>query len=375
MKWGLGGLRRRRPAAVVAVVVVVVLTVAGVAALVRGEGRSTPTATGPPRRTTTPTATPTATPPARQILYSDRRRLRTPPYNVDDAFHFGDRVIETDTWNVHLDVTDDGFVHTTDDARLWFSDGGRSTQLASGVCGRNWGDESTWIGAYEQDSVMTGNAGSLVAWFDCTSVRRGILVVFDTSVRREVVHQPMSACVRDLGTTPSCRMTAVVGDHVYVTQSTSRAGAPGAMAMLDVTSRRESPVTAQAYSDDLRSQPRALIVGDSPRTGTLSDGVGQTFGVTRSRLVPMSPSTASADRAPVTTSAFQPATGQPVGFHLPPGYHRDDRFTLFEWLDDDTVALAGRDILTCRLSDGRCDLTVRSAHGRERLLPQSILVG
>jgi hypothetical protein len=123
------------------------------------------------------------------------------------------------------------------------------------------------------------------------------------------------------------------------------------MAMPEVTSRRESPVAAQAYADDLRSQPRALIVGDHPQTGTLSDGVGQTFGVQRSRLVPMSRSTV--DQAPVTTSAFHPATGHPLALHLPPGYHRDDRFTLFEWLDDDTVALAGR----------------------ERLLPQSILVG
>ena len=61
---------------------------------------------------------------------------------------------------------------------------------------------------------MSGNAGSLVAWFDCRPGTPGTLVVFDTSLGRGVFHQRMSACAQEVGNTPSCRLTAVVGEHV-----------------------------------------------------------------------------------------------------------------------------------------------------------------
>jgi hypothetical protein len=324
---------------------------------------------------------------ARHILYSETHRLKAPPYFADDAFRFGGHVIETDSFNVHMDVTDDGFVYTTDDARLYFTDGATLEQIGSNVCGRNWSSDPMWIGAYEQDSVMTGNAGSLVAWFDCTKPTRGTLVVVDTSTGREVVRQPMSACVRkDLirkGLGAPCGLTAVVGDHVYVTKTQySRAGV--GLVMFDVTNRHESPVTEQAYTDDITSQPRQLVVGDSPQTGSLTDGIGQIFNVTGARLVPVRNDADPSDPANpelVTTSAFETDSDQALALRLPTGYQSDGQFTLFEWLDDDTVALSGGnqssegDILTCRLSGGRCDIAIKGKPGWERLLPQTVLIG
>ena len=76
--------------------------------------------------------------------------------------------------------------------------------------------------------------------------------------------------------------------------------------------------------------------------------------------------------------------------HLPRGYpaHHDalgrGDFSLFEWIDDNTVALVGPsgwddtpgygDILTCRLSDGNCELAV-PGDGPVRVVPEIGLPG
>ena len=68
---------------------------------------------------------------------------------------------------------------------------------------------------------------------------------------------------------------------------------------------------------------------------------------------------------------------------LPPGYNPNGaRYAIFEWLDDDTVALTpehnleSADILTCRLSEGRCRLTVKAGpDGMVRIQPGQGLPG
>jgi len=80
---------------------------------------------------------------------------------------------------------------------------------------------------------------------------------------------------------------------------------------------------------------------------------------------------------------------------MPEGYDRASEFTAFEWLDDDRLALMayvgqvgfdagssdiGRsragygDILVCRVSTGRCDLTVEWT-GTVRIAPYIGLPG
>lgn len=306
----------------------------------------------------------------RQLVYEDIQHVETGNGLGGSTIHFGDHVIENDVGMVHLDVTDDGFVYTSEDGPVWFSDGGQPEQIGTHACGRGGSGDPGMLGAYETNSVMTGNAGSLVVWFDCTPGTQGTLVVFDTDSGHEVIRQQIAACHRrELNW---CSLTAVVGDHVYFLGPAKhgRGRVVGPLVRFDVTTGRESVVTAQAYADDLRSQPRGLVVGDSWQAGTPTSGIGESFNVVGSRLVP-------------GKSIFDTATGHAVRLHLPNGYDTDaDAFTLHEWLDDDTVALAGGggwtsfDLITCRLSDGRCTLAAKGHEGSwVRIVPQVVLPG
>jgi hypothetical protein len=111
--------------------------------------------------------------------------------------------------------------------------------------------------------------------------------------------------------------------------------------MFDVTTGHRNTATARSYASDLLNHPRGLIVGDSRRTGTVTDGIGQAFTGVGSHLAPQV-RLSSGRQTP--TSAFDTATRQAVELRLPEryGYRGADSFTLFEWLDDDTVALIAR---------------------------------
>jgi hypothetical protein len=88
------------------------------------------------------------------------------------------------------------------------------------------------------------------------------------------------------------------------------------------------------------------------------------------------------------TSAFDTATRRALRLRLPAGYHVETTatFRLFNWLDDDTIALVGgpdgqavegsADILTCQLSTGRCVVAVRSPEADKwRIVPEFPLPG
>jgi hypothetical protein len=123
---------------------------------------------------------------------------------------------------VHTDVTDDGFVYTTKD-EAWFSDGGSPEQIGSRLCGlralRNGGIAHT-----ASDTVMTGAAGSLAAWFECADPEVPTLVVYDTSSGREVPLQPMPMCDPVAGC--DLNLDAVVGEHIYLTRPQNGPGTP-----------------------------------------------------------------------------------------------------------------------------------------------------
>ena len=345
-------LRRRRLSAVLgsaaAVVVVLALALGGAAAW---HGRAD--------RNPTPVNRPTPSPderlgqPVRKIVYSDvRSGISLPRPGGGQAISLGDSEVETGTGFTDMDVTDDGFVYTTSDGRVWFSDGGQPQPIGGHVCSNYANGE---LGLRSQDAVMTANAGSLVAWFDCSDPALAALVMVDTRSVQEVLRQPISRC--RAGGNGHCELEAVIDDHIYFTEHFVHNG--GALLsrglMFDVRTSELSTVTAAyqlrgdrresgAYLEDVKSHPRGLVIGDTWQTGAPTDGIGQAFSVVGAGLVPRLrlPDGGWAFR----DSVFDTATGRPVRLHRPAGYpvrtDPDDvteDLILFEWLDDDTVAL------------------------------------
>ncbi|MBA2560507.1 MAG: hypothetical protein H0V07_11605 [Propionibacteriales bacterium] len=346
---GLGEqrLRRRRRltaalGSATAVVLVIALAIGGAALNRSADPGPTDTPNTDHKKTDDDIAPPNVAQ-ARKIVYSEGFGTHT--------VHFGDRVVETGDGHVHLDVTDDGFIYTKD-GRAWFSDGGPPEQIGSHLCGASPSGE---FSHYANRAVMTANTGSLAAWFDCTQATRPTLVLYDTASRREVAHRQLAPCGAGYD---SCELYDLTSGQVYLNQGVY-AGYPRPEYRFDVTTGHLSATNSQSYAEDVRSHPRGLVVGDRWQTGTAAAGTYNGFRVVGSRLV---------------TNAFDTATGHAVRLRLPPGYHAEPgEFTLFEWLDDDTVALVGLyegnreankfDILTCQLSDGRCDLTVQGPEG------------
>jgi hypothetical protein len=369
MRQGEARLRRRRATAVAAATMAVVLTVVGAATLTRGDNRSVP----PPidRPTQTDVNPPTA-PTARQIVYSDV--LVPTGSGLNRTVHLGDQVVETGSGFVHMDVTDDGVVYTND-GRAWFSDGGTPEQIGSHLCSALPNGEFVH---FANRGVMSANTGSLAAWFECTQAARATLVVYDTASRRTLARRQMAVCGhgRGLSLTDSCTLFGLTQGQVYFNAGVY-AGYPRPEYRFDVTTGHLSATTRKAYAADIRSHPRGLVVGDTWPTGTATDGIGQEFHAFGSRLVPW---WRLPNSEQVFKKAFDTATGQAVRLRLPAGYRAHGAgFSLFEWLDADTVALFGGshdDILTCRLSSGRCDLRVRGRNddGR-RIVPNFPLPG
>jgi hypothetical protein len=341
---GLGEqrLRRRRLTTVLGAAAAVILAIAIGVTATNGTGTLRPEPVHrPPQREETPSTRP--------LVYSDVRFTPGRPDSLSgEPIHVGDRVVETGSGWIHMDVTDDGVVYSTggylDDGRVWFTDGGTPKQIGSHACPAPHGFP---------DTVVSGNSGSLAAWLDCTHEQRPELVVFDTGSGREVVRRQVPGYPE-----------AIIGDRVYINGIDDRH---------DVLISSGGEVAAGSLARDVRNNPRGLVVGESWATGTPT--LGGDFAIVGTELVP------SGDGR--LTSAFDTATRRPVHLHLPAGYEADPDepgnvdFGLFEWLDDDTVALesyrSGRhdqDILTCRLSTGRCELAVpgRGRNGHYRVV-------
>jgi hypothetical protein len=381
--------RRRALGAVAGTSAAVVAVVVGIAILT-GPGPTNRNAPPPP-----PAKSDTPAPSTnRKLVYSDDLRSRADRTSAGDlvahilvgTLQVGDRAVEIDQkvqmshggWTIV--VTDAGAVYTKVDHTVWVTDGGRPQQIAQQACADTSGD---WRG------LATGSAGALVAWFDCSPASRGDLVVYDTGLRQEVARQNVPSCRTPGSGSYECVSDGVIGEHVYFGHI-NRSGLIDHQFRLDLTSRQVTPAGPAVYADDLRTHPRALVIGDSWSAGAPTDDIGAVvFHVVGSRLIPVIFD--SATDKDVRTRAFDTATRQPVLLRLPAGYHPDpaagfhqpgelledtNTFTPFEWLDDDTVALAQGsinwvgDILTCHLSDGRCELAVKEPpHDRNRIAP------
>jgi hypothetical protein len=393
---GLGEqrLRRRRVVAVlgsaVAVVLVIALTFGGAALSGSSDNGQGPATNR--HKAYDHNAPQVSHPQARSIVYNDDMTFLPGSEALIHVgtLNVGGREVQIDQ-TLHtvqgwaMVVTDAGAVYAQDDHSVWFTDGGPPRQIAGEACAGTY--------PWEFEGIMAGNAGPLVAWFDCAPASRGDLVVYDTSLGHEVVRHSIPSCsaTKPAHSEYECMPDAVVGEHVYFAHFNSAGRLIDHQFRLDVSSDQVIPAGPETYAEDLRTHPRALVTGDSWQTGTPTEGAD--FRAIGSRLVPGSFDGAVDEF--VLARAFDTATGQPVRFRLPPGYHPDpaagfsvpgdtdaslltDEFTLFEWLDDDTVALAQHgnnsvgDIITCHLSDGGCDLAVKGPpHDRHRIVPNA----
>ncbi len=338
-------LRRRRMTAVLGSAAVVLLVVALTLGFLNHDpvGRGNAPVDRPDR------PTPTGAQPVREIVWSQGY--------TGTRIHLGARVVRAPSSHVHLDVTDDGFVFSEDGGALWFSGGGRPRRVTTTACGRP--------SNFATDLVVTPNAGSLAVWFDCAHPRRPDLVVLDTASLGVVARRTVPGCadVQDTFVLQRCGLVAVVGNHVYLTRDRTcdadHCRAIHRFLAYDVTTGELDPSSPRAYADDLRSRPRALVVGEDRQSGEVN-GVRQSFRVAGRRLVPVLAHANHGEDIP--SKAFDTATGRAVHLRLPTRYDPgpEPDLTLVEWLDDDTVALAGHDILRCRLSSGQCTVAVES---------------
>ena len=353
--------RRRRTASAVVGAATVVATVAVGFTFLTGSPSPAPSPAPRPDG-----VTPTTAESVRALTWTDE-------FWPSRRINYGDQVIDTrldltEYDFTQMDVTDDGVVVTTTDGRIWLADTESVDHIATS------GPRHEFL-AYPV--VSTGNAGSLAAWTDPRGTGRPTRVVYDTGQRTVVASNPCP--MARLGNT-SCDPLWVGTDHIYYPASPFGRR----VERLDVASGQLTVVSAAEYAADLRSQPRNLVLGESYEAGAVSDGIDVLFVNQGSRLVAvgvpdeLGGSLASCGTDRCETSAFD-TSGSPVSLRVPEGYDGARSFTVFQWLDDDRLALmAGAggtfvfgldndlpgdnkgygDIMVCRISTGACRLAV-----------------
>jgi hypothetical protein len=341
--------RRRRAAAVAAGASAAVVAAAiGIAVLTGPTGSNSDNGPIPPADPPSKTDAPKAAT-VRQIAYGDGWPIR--------AIHMGDRTVDisdlvprgSDT-PVYINTTDTGVVFTVDDheSRIRFTDG--TDVVPIGQVG-----SYTHIGS---SGIVTGTSGSLAAWPDWSGGSTQ-LVVYDTARRVELTRIDC----------PMCGSPEIVGSHVYWARNESVSEEP--TTMFDAGSNAVRPASEQSYLDDLANQPRGLLVGDTRTTATPTSGIGLSLSPVDGRLVPLQDH--GEDPAnEVATKAFDTGSGEELDLRLPDDYHSPQLLNLFEWLDDDRLALVadgdqGTDqgqILVCQISAQQCRLIVPSSPER-----------
>jgi hypothetical protein len=305
------------------------------------------------------------------------RAARLLTYAQGRTIHWGERSIDAGRDILSLHVTDDGVAFTGTDGSIWFTDGSGVDQIGT------LGDGSLSDAPYGFDkraTISSGNTGSLVAWVSATNGRQG-LVVYDTAARKEVLR------------TPATEPTAAVGGHhqqwpeqiLAVLDDTVYAACAGRgdlcfvseaeprLARYDLATGERTLVKEADYQADLRSSARQLVVGGSYASGLVLEGPGVDFRRLGSGLVALKDRTFTPGRPaspfnPVLrgrpTSSFVTGRANRLQLHLPSGQANAENLHVFQWLDDDTLALwAGarsghKDLLTCTLSTGRCTKVV-----------------
>lgn len=324
-------VRRRRTLAVAAAAVVVALTL-GTTALLGDPGNERPVPSGP-------VEVPQWTPGTRPLGYGQGQTL-----------HLADQVIDTGIDLLSLDLTDEGAALTTLDGGIWFTDGATVERIGTTLgVGRLSQGGVSWRVARPRDWVVSGSAGSLLAWMEFPQQRedRPELVVYDSGTGDVLARRSF-----EVGARNSATVIDVVDRAVFVAEDDRGSFDPAMVLRYDVDTGVLERVDEAEVEDARREAAPALLVGsatDGPLLHSPDQMSGHTVETLRVRE-------AGLDRL------VDPRTGDPVEITVPDRYDEGGIAWFTQWLDDDHFALAPDaglgELLLCRISVGRCDVVV-----------------
>jgi len=329
-------LRSRRRTLVTAVsAAAVAAVVIGVAVLTQDRDEGTEQPIEPPGGATT-----------RPVTYADGATV-----------HYGEGAVSAPDPVVELDLTDDGAVFRTDTGEIWFTDGDELDRVGTlGEPGSAY-DEPDFPYATTWGFVVSGNTGSLVAWFEFPRTGQPELVAYDTGSREEVIRSEL-----DVEPGSYALLASVTARFAYwYTDPESDDDIAVPQARVDLASGEESPVDQGEYESDLPGPgtPRTMMVshaeGGEPVIYRVHDAIAWQFDVTRNRVEP---------QGPQPLDARDGGSNRRFVFAAPPGYPEAAPNWLTQWVDDDTVVVtvnrAGNDdLFECHFSTRACTVALR----------------
>ena len=310
--------------------------------------------------------------------------LRPLTYAEDGTIHYGDKTIEVGPELNGLTVTDYGVAFTTQDGRIWFSDGDSPKQIGvtnSDVLER-WGFTQDGYAFKEPDWVVAGSTGAYAEWFEFPAPGKTEIAVYDTR-EAEIVDRVPIDVPQDCKTT-CAQLQGVYDGRLYWTEEPCRPFAmpagvecEGNVApphVHDLASGTETTMTMAEYADELRARPRMIGVRGAPEEGgrdvplNLSDGTG--LADARSNVIFANGGSGNLDgMSPggLGEVRYDVATDAQLRFDRPAGFDRNANFAFVGWLDDESFQLAelrfGKAstpqigaLLVCGVGSGTCDV-------------------
>jgi hypothetical protein len=280
---------------------------------------------------------------------------------------------------VEIDLTDDGVAARTSDGGIWFTDGSDPEQIGTlGEPGARFdptqlpGYNGLGIGFGTADGfAVSGNSGSLVAWWEFPEPDRPELVVYDTAARAETARQPIEI---EAGTSALLASVTERFAYWYVDPQWIDLDVPNTR--IDLDTGEQARITPDEYTADALPPrtPRTILVGsdESGGGGPYQVREGLIAGLLQ---LGMDARAHSIDpTGPGDLVTLDGATRTPFAFTAPSGFRDPDPPPgwLTQWIDDDTIVIAFRgekssDLLVCHVSTGACDLAAQSV---EAVLPE-----
>jgi hypothetical protein len=272
-------------------------------------------------------------------------------YAGGTTLRYGEQSVTAPGRVAELDLTDDGVVFRTADDRIWFTDGSDPEQI--GAVGESAWGEVLWN--HYVGRMVSGNTGSVVAWFEFPRPHSPKVVVYDTHTGQVVQHYPV-----EMPSGTEAGLYSVDAEAVYGFTDLTFGEDLWPDWRIDMATGSQTPQSLKQYEEVLRRRglSRTLLVAhaESPQPADYVpyDGLQQ-FSVRGTLVRP---------EGEQPLSVLDGLTGQDFRFSAPPGYADTNALWLVQWLDDDTVVLHakqrdGVDLLECHVSTSTCAIALQ----------------